>query len=122
MICAMTTEFRSLSWASMGDRKHDVCLMQPGSSTREFSVLVASRGHRPWAEGLRQRLRADVPSQCAWRSSGAAGVCLAALCLSGVVSGQSGPPWPSTGKAFHVSGVKDIRSMHSSPWSCCSAS
>jgi hypothetical protein len=51
-----TTEFAAFVGIDWADRKHDVCLLAAGSSTREFSVLV----HRPeeiaqWAEGLRQR-------------------------------------------------------------------
>jgi transposase len=50
------TEFAAFVGIDWADRKHDVCLLQAGSSERESSVLP----HRPeaiaqWAEGLRQR-------------------------------------------------------------------
>jgi transposase len=102
-----TTEFAAFVGIDWADRKHDVCLLAAGSSTREFSVLV----HRPeaifqWAEALRQRFGGRPIAVCLEIVRGPLVYALQRYAFLVLF-----PVNPATlakyRKAFHVSGVKD---------------
>ena len=102
-----TTEFAAFVGIDWADRKHDVCLLAAGCSTREFSVLV----HRPeaiaqWAEGLRQRFGGRPIAVCLEIVRGPLVYALQRYAFLVLF-----PVNPATlakyRKAFHVSGAQD---------------
>ena len=102
-----TTEFAAFVGIDWADRKHDVCLLAAGSSTREFSVLL----HRPeaiaqWAEELRQRFAGRPIAVCLEIVRGPLVYALQRYAFLVLF-----PVNPATlakyRKAFYVSGAKD---------------